>query len=254
MRSWAVSYMKHKAVISSDGFIELVEERPDLIPDISEESICDRSRSNGLGKTLLTVQVGWFCINCAYRLAQRLPLTFLEISTAAHAACSLFVYGLWWHKPLDITGMILVTYAGVNLGSREEGLFDTDNESCTDKVTAKSGVVTITIFTMVGMIYGAPHFLAWNSSFATQMEQLLWRICTCAIVGAPISFGIVKAIDESYGLTGFAKMLGGIGLLFVLVYFPANLYLIAASFRQLFHLPPAAFQLPLWSSYFPHVS
>ncbi|KLO14053.1 hypothetical protein SCHPADRAFT_939836 [Schizopora paradoxa] len=75
---------------------------PDLIPDLSLTSITDRQKSNSLGKTLLVVQVFWFCLSCVSRLAERLPLSLLEVSTLAHGLFTLSSYAMWWSKPLSV--------------------------------------------------------------------------------------------------------------------------------------------------------
>ena len=84
------------------AFIYIMKYFPEIIPDISEESITDRVESNSLSKALLIVQIGWFCTNCAARLIHRLPLSLLEVSTAAHGFCTLLTYFIWWSKPLNI--------------------------------------------------------------------------------------------------------------------------------------------------------
>jgi len=89
-------------VLTPAAFIYIMEHFPEIIPDISEDSITDRSESSSLSKALLIVQVGWFCADCISRLIQRLPLSLLEVSTAAHAVCTLLTYWVWWSKPLNI--------------------------------------------------------------------------------------------------------------------------------------------------------
>lgn len=69
---------------------------------ITVEEIADKSKGNGLAKILVCVQSIWFCIQCVARLAQHLPLSLLEINTAAHALAAVTTYLLWWHKPLGI--------------------------------------------------------------------------------------------------------------------------------------------------------
>jgi len=73
-----------------------------LIPDISKEEISDKSKANGLAKTVVCVQAFWFCVQCITRLSQGLPITLLELNTFVHALCALLIYWLWWHKPLDV--------------------------------------------------------------------------------------------------------------------------------------------------------
>ncbi len=75
---------------------------PDLIPDLSLTSITDRSNSKQHGKGFVVRQVGWFCLNSASRLGERLPLSLLEVSTLAHGLCTLASYAAWWYKPLNI--------------------------------------------------------------------------------------------------------------------------------------------------------
>jgi len=89
-------------VIASQSFLYIMQNFPDIIPDISEESITDRSESSPLSKALLIVQVGWFCANCLARLILHLPLSLLEVSTAAHGFCTILTYFILWSKPQNI--------------------------------------------------------------------------------------------------------------------------------------------------------
>ena len=91
-----------RVVLNPQGFLYIMKNFPDIIPDISEESITDRAESSPLGKALLIVQVGWFCANSLSRVIQHLPLSLLEVSTAAHGFCTLLTYFIWWSKPQNI--------------------------------------------------------------------------------------------------------------------------------------------------------
>jgi hypothetical protein len=89
MPLWAVSPLIYQPVVRLDisttssstrrdvlnlqGFLYIVQNFPDIIPDVSEESITDRTESSPLSKVLLIVQVGWFCANSLSRLIQHLP-------------------------------------------------------------------------------------------------------------------------------------------------------------------------------------
>lgn len=82
---------------------------PSLVPYISEESIRDKSKASGLAKALVCLQTIWFCFQCITRLAFHLPICLLELNTFAHAICTLFIYTLWWDKPLDIVEPTLLS-------------------------------------------------------------------------------------------------------------------------------------------------
>ena len=74
----------------------------EVLPFLTEEGIWDKSKANGLAKTIVCVQAAWFCTQCVARLGQGMPISLLELNTFAHAICALLVYVLWWNKPLDV--------------------------------------------------------------------------------------------------------------------------------------------------------
>ncbi|KAL8642370.1 MAG: hypothetical protein Q9228_000923 [Teloschistes exilis] len=74
----------------------------DVLPWLSEGEIWDKSKANGLAKTIVCIQAAWFCTQCIARLGQGMPISLLELNTFAHAVCALLVYILWWNKPLDV--------------------------------------------------------------------------------------------------------------------------------------------------------
>jgi hypothetical protein len=106
---------KQRMTLSLKGLVFLVEHNPDLIPDISESEIRDKSKANSFTKTVTCVQALWFSIQCLTRLAQGLSISLLEISTAIHAACALVLYFfLWWDKPLDVEEPTICTHVDVH--------------------------------------------------------------------------------------------------------------------------------------------
>ncbi|KAI0694926.1 hypothetical protein C8T65DRAFT_744236 [Cerioporus squamosus] len=75
---------------------------PSVIPDLAYDDIVDRSKADGFAKALLLWQVSWFLLTCIVRHAQGLQLSLLEVTTIAHAACTLLTYLVWWEKPKDV--------------------------------------------------------------------------------------------------------------------------------------------------------
>ena len=99
----------HRDVLNLQGFLYIMKNFPDIIPDISEESITDRVEYSPLSKALLIVQVGWFCASSISRFIQHLPLSLLEVSTASHGFCTLLTYFVWWSKPQNIAEATPIT-------------------------------------------------------------------------------------------------------------------------------------------------
>ncbi|SJL18562.1 uncharacterized protein ARMOST_22156 [Armillaria ostoyae] len=72
------------------------------LEEISAETIEDKSKGDGLSKTISILQISWFIAQCAARSAQRIPITLLEMTALAFAGLSVITYCLWWYKPLNI--------------------------------------------------------------------------------------------------------------------------------------------------------
>jgi hypothetical protein len=80
------------------------------LPRIHESQIRDKSKADGLAKTIVCLQAGWMVLQTIARLAQHLPITLLEINTNGHVLCALALYLLWWSKPLEVKDPILLPH------------------------------------------------------------------------------------------------------------------------------------------------
>ncbi|KAI9849073.1 MAG: hypothetical protein M1838_000274 [Thelocarpon superellum] len=71
-------------------------------PDISREEIKDKSKADGLAKSLVCLQAVWMLMQIIGRVVAKLPVSLLEINVMGHVVCALGIYVLWWYKPLAI--------------------------------------------------------------------------------------------------------------------------------------------------------
>jgi hypothetical protein len=78
--------------LNTKGVIQLAHEGHFL--EISEDAIEDRSKADGIAKTLACVQVLWMVIQCIGRKAGNLPISLLELHTLLHVGCALCMYAL----------------------------------------------------------------------------------------------------------------------------------------------------------------
>ncbi|KAF8185491.1 hypothetical protein K438DRAFT_1597212, partial [Mycena galopus ATCC 62051] len=72
------------------------------IQHVNVEDIMDRSKGDALYKFVALVQGLWFTTQCLARVHQHLALTELEVATLAFALVNIFIWLLWWDKPLDV--------------------------------------------------------------------------------------------------------------------------------------------------------
>ena len=93
---------RSRLCISVQGLSYIAEKAPELIPDIAEKHIKDKSKADSLAKFLVCLQALWFCVQCITRVSQREAISLLELNTFAHAFCALLIYALWWDKPQNI--------------------------------------------------------------------------------------------------------------------------------------------------------
>jgi len=291
---------------------------PQIITDTDEETILDRAESSSLSKALLIAQVVWFCTNCASRLIQRLPLSLLEVSTAAHAFCTLLTYVVWWSKPLNVATPTMmrgkqarevyallkcddVEYEKALEMARKRAAGGSSGPTGREKTTlaanalehllpnpqkppkhysrrffghrpnmipgafgrrsTSNDVYEDIVIAVSPLLYGVIHFLAWNDHFPTPLERLLWRVSSAVvtfsgIVGMPLSFASSLIGDNFSGTLG---TIFHVTTIFIILLAPtahvvSSGFLIVESFRQLFFLEPAAYQIPSWTNYWPHFS
>ena len=288
--------------------VYIMEHFPHIITDITEEYILDRAASSSLSKAVLIVQVAWFCTNCASRLFQHLPLSLLEVSTAAHAFCTLLTYFVWWSKPNNVAAPTLMrekeaqeAYALLKCSDEE---YDEALEIARKRAAGDSSAPTgphesakivlaanalqhllpnpkrpqlqqdfqkrygllpgtgrnyahhanffVGITAAISpIVYGLVHCLAWSDKFPTPREQSLWRFSSVVITCSGLMFTfngwVLSAIDNGCRTKALAVIIPIAHLL-------ASGFLLVESLRQLLFLDPAAYQLPSWSNYWPHLS
>ena len=79
--------------LTHDGVLVLA--RHGQFMRIPNETIEDKSKSNLLGKILVTIQAVWMIIQCAARARHDLSLTILELHTLIHVCFALVMYFFW---------------------------------------------------------------------------------------------------------------------------------------------------------------
>ena len=72
------------------------------LPTITEEEINDKSKGDGLAKTIAVFQLLWFSVQLIGRLVKGWGATELEVLTFATCIVTVAIYFFWWNKPLDV--------------------------------------------------------------------------------------------------------------------------------------------------------
>ncbi|KAJ6573053.1 hypothetical protein DFH09DRAFT_881903, partial [Mycena vulgaris] len=69
---------------------------------VKAEYIMGRGKGDALSKGIALTQGLWFITQCIARVHQHLPVTELEVATLAFAVVNIFIWSIWWRKPLDV--------------------------------------------------------------------------------------------------------------------------------------------------------
>lgn len=117
-------------VIEEPGLLHILEHVPEILPDLPESDMLDKSKANLLAKSIVCLQAFWFCVQCVARLSQGASISLLEPNTLGHCLCTFVTYAIWWKKPADIDGPTFLTMSD-NLRQHVAlmGLFSGDEDT-----------------------------------------------------------------------------------------------------------------------------
>lgn len=245
-------------MVRSKDLRTLVAEGVIQIPEISEQSIKERSKSDSLARCITAFQVTWFATEKFARLAAHLPICLLELSTLAFIACSATIGFFWWCKPLDINTPTVVT---ITPEKEAEFLrvypkldFTPDEQNLAEKVAPKEFWADLNHqqkykakhALWIGSIFNAIHIAAWNFAFPSPTEQVMWRACS---IGAWVSLLFFYA--ALFLRNEVFKLVVAIGIV-APIYATSRLYLITEALLELRSMPAGVYSDIPWNQFLPH--
>jgi len=91
-------------ILSFELFQKLVRNGllPVAITEVTEEEIQDRSKGDGLTKSIAICQALWFIVQCIARHVQNLAVSEFELVTLALSGVSGIMFLFWWNKPKEV--------------------------------------------------------------------------------------------------------------------------------------------------------
>ncbi|KAF5332346.1 hypothetical protein D9758_016936 [Tetrapyrgos nigripes] len=304
----------HGFFISMGGFVTRQGHHPITLPSQLTEEILldikatkvqdieDKSKGDAVSKGLALLQTSWFLVQILTRAIQHLPITELEIATVAFAILNLLMYGLWWFKPLDVQRPIMIGLGPEDISisstiswrqlllsfhfldllvgdyypNREESVSVPIIWAGSDKPTEAEAKTVPSVVTFVACIFGAIHCFAWNFSFPTSTEQMMWRISAAFVALFPFVYflgwathyiwedldwqSLLKRFRLLRYISSFLKGIfyNDIVVLIivsfgVLLYVVCRLILLTIIFTTLRSLPSDAYRDIDWTRYLPHM-
>ena len=214
--------------------------------------------------------------------------THLEIITLAYATMNFVIYIFWWNKPLNVNRparvfrkskpretqtqarkLILeawkLTWEATVNGLRTilcfiVGKQDADvNLSHKDRVpmfwanSAGEQEIADVIVLGVGVCFGAIHCVAWNFSFPTHTEVLIWRISSVTITAVPMFIPLMLLLGTLVNKTDFTVTDVISTFLAGTLYILARVVTLVLAFTSLRDLQPGVYETVHWTTFIPHV-
>lgn len=257
--------------IDAEDTLALLQSHTITLPDTTIEDIRDKSKADGLGKTIACVQAGWIVIQCFARAAQRLPMTTLELATLGHVLCALVTYCFWWNKPFNVMVPTVIgpipepkisAIIGYSIECRLVMSGQTRSRIANNRYTLAQGLwVTLPPFLMIS-VFGGIHCIAWNFVFPTKVEQLLWRISAISVTA--LGTLMLFMVEVTFRLQAQSRLeapsrfevswrIGALNSLFIFLYVIIRSYMIVEIFIGLRMLPVGVYQGIDWISFVPYL-
>lgn len=219
------------------------------IKSISEDEIHDKSKSDSISRSLACLQILWLLIQVVGRAIQMLPISTLEIFAVSNATCAVASYALWWHKPKDV-GLPIILLSKFSNQEIENRMEAADAFQLLE--APRKCLVLYWVYCTCSVFFASLSILEWSVPFATNAEQLAWRIISilspvlaaCWLFSADADGTLENRIGRKANEVVEKTTAALYGII--------RLYFIVEVFTGLRSSPLALYSTVNWSQYLPH--
>ena len=255
------------------------------LPDVDEDALDDRNKGDIVVKLIALAQILWFLIQLATRLVRGISTSQLEILTLAYTASTAITYLLLLDKPKDVQHSIVIPAARYG---RPQDVTRIALHGPTTALLARRGIWIsnngvhadfsqgFALATLWGgailsnLVFGLVHCIAWEFTFPTAPEKVLWHVSsiTTAVavpVAGLIMYSFVRVLDIRWGKKGGKEKAAvratsrlensfssSIFLSTSALFLFARVFILVEVLRSLGFQPPTMFATT-WSANLPHI-
>ncbi|KAJ6481033.1 hypothetical protein C8R45DRAFT_1100594 [Mycena sanguinolenta] len=240
----------------------LGSEFQEAIRNVNAEEITDRGKGNVLSKAVALVQGLWFVLQSLARVHQHITVTQLEVATLAFAVVNIFIWLLWWDKPIDVQRPIVVGPPTLpNTQARALVQLSIFHRISTAILGFSKGQyqplssVSVPSFWSLDDAVGEDMIpLTLNAVFPTPAETWIWRTSSLVITAMPgfaLLLPLMAMADHWLDLVSAVSLVTlAVG---IPIYIASRVVLIILPLAALRSFPPSAFVDVNWSTYIPHL-
>ncbi|KAK1751525.1 hypothetical protein QBC47DRAFT_392014 [Echria macrotheca] len=255
---------------------------PNVFPDLSENEIMDRSKSDAFTKLFALAQSVWLITQSIARAVNGLAITELELVTVSFVTCAAVMYALWWNKPFDAeTRHILLKLPdnrsqngtltpirslqlqpGPSLERDDEAVRteELSFDELTDFVFFAGDhdeLLTVVLY-LTGTIFSAIHLAAWNFDFPSVLIQNLWRYSAVGGLAMSLYPVILVSIGSAFScipsrLKDFLVIFfGTLMMVLMFLYLVCRVIIWVLTFYCFSSMPASAYEPLDWTGFLPH--
>jgi hypothetical protein len=217
--------------------VEQLLDTPSVVgfPTTTAVEIMDKSKTDEFVKAFALAQILWLVVQSAARAIQGLAVSTLEISTICYIPCTVATYYFWWHKPYDVSSVVLLNAADTSrpvafeLELQRELLSRGSNNSENSFLRTPIAIFKVflevylhesryadrrksqterwsygNLLSLTSLAFGGLHCMAWNFDFASLWEKWAWRT-SCILIGVCLPSSWVLTVAGAKWLDLAAK-------------------------------------------------
>ncbi|KAF2218663.1 hypothetical protein BDZ85DRAFT_78397 [Elsinoe ampelina] len=261
-------------LVCSPVIIELMQLEKLKPQAISKRDIQDRNKADSFTKVFTLAQSTWFVFQSLARVVAHLPISPLEVSALAYVFCTAVTYLCWWSKPKDVLTVLKLSdplcvavlpddlqdrikqydsHQGVACHYRWKVFRLPSTEAEILAVIRQRWPALVGLIT--GIIFCCIHLSAWNFSFPTETEKILWWACSIASATVPL-LSFIAVFLRSLSPKRFDSLwplVLAIYCTIMLIYIMCRLILCVIMLTTMRYLPEGSFTSINWALRFPHI-
>ncbi|KAK6430266.1 hypothetical protein LTR95_013581 [Oleoguttula sp. CCFEE 5521] len=281
---WSRTENREGTQLQAKSFVQLLELNPSIVlPQLlNADEVAARSKSDMFTRSIVLMQILYFVVAVISRWIEHQPVSPLEVAALAFTICSFCTYGLYWHKPQGVTAVTIIALHDYPIPESlsavlEKEVYVHHPLSLFDQLPRLDsgltrdflgGSIWLPISACTSAVFSAIHLAAWDSTFPTAVERIIWRVATLVtalvfilswLVEILVRFDAVwwpptmvrdrfrsQALKEAEAILSFGTI-----VVSIILYILARLFLIVEPFRSLAYLPLDAY-ITYWPANVPH--
>ncbi len=200
-------------------------------PTITMRDIWDRSKADRFAKGVALIQTGWMVLQITARAIMRLPITPLELFTAAFIVPTLATAYFWSRKPQNVAEPTTIKiswlmsdllkkagdaasdpYVDTPMDFVEKPLwegwrrrksllhFDGLEKRPLERIPNDYSQPPptgweATVVWIISVVHAAVHVLGWSFAFPTEAETIIWRASSLTLLVVMVTGGLVPVLS-----------------------------------------------------------